>query len=805
MSLQMKNPFLFIILLQFFSNLLISSKAQTQSSLNKGSSQLVENYDQPFLVSQDGTFACGFYPDPVGVNVFYFSIWFTNSIEKTVVWTANRDSPVNGHGSKIKFGRDGNLFLRDFNGSEVWSTSTGGSSASTISLHDSGNLVINDRKGNTLWQSFDSPTDTLLPYQPLTKGKRVISAMVKGEIGSGYYSLYFDNDNVLRLMYDGPVISSTYWPNKPLDNVFQNGRTTYNSTRIAVLDRMGQFISSDGFSVSASDLGSGIRRLRMEYDGNFRMYSLNMSDGSWVVSWEALPELCQVHGLCGENGICDYLGDQMRCSCLPGYEMKNPNNWNEGCRPKFTYSCNKIQSRFVQIPQVDFYGFDLAYKEKISYDDCVELCLQNCTCTGFSYRLTGAGFCYPKGTLFNGYRSPNFPGSFYLRLPTDSNDSILSTSSKLDCTNNRSDILLGSPSMFGASQSNTTWTYMFTFIGILGALEILFLVIGWWYLFRDRDVPQSVEEGYKMISYQFRQFTYEELKDVTGKFKEEIGRGHTGVVYRGILDDKRVVAVKKLSDVSQGEEEFWAEVSVIGRINHINLVRMWGFCSERRHRLLVYEHLENQSLDKILFENERTLQWKERFKIALGIAKGLVYLHHECLEWIIHCDVKPENILLTRDFEPKIADFGLVKLTKRGEAGLNISEMRGTMGYMAPEWVLNLPITSKVDVYSYGVVLIEIIMGIRVTTSLSSDTKGGMQNFVSEVRHFLECNDEPEIAGLVDPKLRGQLDWAQLITMLRVATSCVEEERNRRPTMDEVVKDLMAFEERDDEPSSSSW
>ncbi|KAJ4750243.1 Serine/threonine-protein kinase [Rhynchospora pubera] len=256
----MKNSFLFIILLQFFSILLISSKAQPQSSLNKGSSQLVEHYDQPFLVSQDGTFACGFYPDPVGVNVFYFSIWLTNSIEKTVAWTANRDSPVNGHGSKIKFGRDGNLFLRDFNGSEVWSTSTGGSSASTISLHDSGNLVINDRK----------------------------------------------------------------------------------------------------------------------------------------VSWEALPELCQVHGLCGENGICDYLGDQMRCSCLPGYEMKNPNNWNEGCRPKFTYSCNKIQSRFVQIPQVDFYGFDLAYKEKISYDDCEQLCLQNCTCTGFSYRLTGAGFCYPK-------------------------------------------------------------------------------------------------------------------------------------------------------------------------------------------------------------------------------------------------------------------------------------------------------------------------------------------------------------------------------------------------------------------------
>ncbi|KAJ4820601.1 Serine/threonine-protein kinase [Rhynchospora pubera] len=307
-----------------------------------------------------------------------------------------------------------------------------------------------------------------------------------------------------------------------------------------------------------------------------------------------------------------------------------------------------------------------------------------------------------------------------------------------------------------------------------------------------------------MISSQFKRFTYEELKDITGKFKEEIGRGYTGVVYRGILDDKGVVAVKQLTDVTQGEEEFWAEVSVIGRINHINLVRMWGFCSERRHRLLVYEHLENQSLDKHLFENEKTLTWKERLKITLGIAKGLAYLHHECLEWIIHCDVKPENILLARDFEPKIADFGLSKLTKRGGAGLNISQMRGTIGYMAPEWVLNLPITSKVDVYSYGVVLLEIVLGTRVSNLVLDYTEAGMPSFVSEVRSFLECKDEPRIADMVDPKLRGQYDSEQLITMIRVATSCLEEERNRRPTMDEVVRDLIALEESEDE-LSYSW
>jgi serine/threonine protein kinase len=210
------------------------------------------------------------------------------------------------------------------------------------------------------------------------------------------------------------------------------------------------------------------------------------------------------------------------------------------------------------------------------------------------------------------------------------------------------------------------------------------------------------------------------------------------------LDDKRVVTVKELTDITQGEEEFWAEVSVIGRINHTNLVRMFGFCSESKHRLLLYEHTENQSLDKHLFENSIILQWRERLDAALGTAKGLVYLHHECLEWIIHCDVKPENILLTRNFEPKIADFGLAKLTKRDGPGFDFSHMRGTMGYKVPEWTLSLPITSKADVYSYGVVL-----------------------------------------------------------LLHIAVTCLEEEINQRPIMDEVVKELIVLAERDEYFSNS--
>ncbi|KAM0953476.1 putative protein kinase RLK-Pelle-SD-2b family [Dioscorea sansibarensis] len=154
----------------------------------------------------------------------------------------------------------------------------------------------------------------------------------------------------------------------------------------------------------------------------------------------------------------------------------------------------------------------------------------------------------------------------------------------------------------------------------------------------------------------------------------------------------------------------------------MNLGRIWGFCSEGSHRFLVSEYMENGSLDRHLFSEfehnsgkSTLLEWRKRFQIVVGVAKGLAYLHDECLEWVIHCDVKPENILLDCHFEPKLTDFGLAKLVKRAGIPSVVSRIRGTRGYIAPEWVSCLPITAKVDVYSYGVVLLELLMGTRVS------------------------------------------------------------------------------------------
>ncbi|KAL2920860.1 putative receptor protein kinase ZmPK1 [Bienertia sinuspersici] len=182
-----------------------------------------------------------------------------------------------------------------------------------------------------------------------------------------------------------------------------------------------------------------------------------------------------------------------------------------------------------------------------------------------------------------------------------------------------------------------------------------------------------MEDGYHAISNQFRSFSYNELNNATREFKEVLERGGFGDVYKGILDDDRAVAVKKLGNVVQGEEEFWAEVSTIGKIYHMNLARMWGFCSEKKHRLLVYEYVENGSLDKHLFLPKTRLGWKDR----------------------------------------------------GGHGSSEMIRIRGTKGYMAPEWAINLPITAKVDVYSYGVVILELVNGIRLSTWVMDDEQLG--------------------------------------------------------------------------------
>ncbi|XP_048546237.1 G-type lectin S-receptor-like serine/threonine-protein kinase At2g19130 [Triticum urartu] len=311
-------------------------------------------------------------------------------------------------------------------------------------------------------------------------------------------------------------------------------------------------------------------------------------------------------------------------------------------------------------------------------------------------------------------------------------------------------------------------------MGVLTAIFV-YLVLLW----RSRnklsqELPLRSDSSLKIFSNM-------QIKKATKNFSEKIGEGGFGCFYKGALAGFSLVAVKRLKCIGQGEKQFRAEVQTIGIINHINLVRLFGFCAKGRKRLLVYEYMENGSLSSHLFSKSSTiLSWDLRYQIALGTARGLAYLHEECKECIMHCDMKPDNVLLDAKFCPKIADFGMAKLLGR-DFSRALTTMRGTIGYLAPEWISGLPITHKTDVYSYGMMLLEIISGRRNSEKIKEGKFTYFPIFAA-----IKVN-EGDAMCLLDSRLEGQADVEQLSRACRIACWCIQDAEDHRPMMGQVV------------------
>ncbi|EEF43245.1 putative serine/threonine-protein kinase [Ricinus communis] len=283
-------------------------------------------------------------------------------------------------------------------------------------------------------------------------------------------------------------------------------------------------------------------------------------------------------------------------------------------------------------------------------------------------------------------------------------------------------------------------------------------------------------------------FSYNQLRSATNNFHltNKIGRGGFGIVYKGTLKDGRQIAVKTLSAQSkQGMREFLNEINTLSRVRHPNLVELIGCCVLGANRILVYEYVENNSLERALLGSQNTnttLDWGKRSAICFGIAKGLAFLHEELVPHIVHRDIKASNVLLDKEYNPKIGDFGLAKLFPDDITHIS-TRIAGTTGYLAPEYAMGGPLTMKADVYSFGILILEIISG----RSSSKPSCGGMEKLLLE--WAWELYEGGKLLELVDPQL-GEFPEEEVIRHMKVALFCTQEVGSRRPLMSQVVEML---------------
>ncbi|GLT80408.1 hypothetical protein SLA2020_518490 [Shorea laevis] len=307
---------------------------------------------------------------------------------------------------------------------------------------------------------------------------------------------------------------------------------------------------------------------------------------------------------------------------------------------------------------------------------------------------------------------------------------------------------------------------------------------------------RKIDEGIRTVSAgtnTWRIFTYDELYAATNGFSEDykLGEGGFGSVYWGKTTDGLQIAVKKLKAMNlKAEMEFAVEVEVLGRVKHKNLLRLRGYCAGTDQRLIVYDFMPNLSLLSHLhgqFTGEVQLDWKRRMNIAIGSAEGILYLHHELTPHIIHRDIKASNVLLDSNFKPLVADFGFAKLIPEGVSHMT-TRVKGTLGYLAPEYAMWGKVSESCDVYSFGILLLELITGRKPIEKL----RGGVKRTVTEWAEPLIS--QGRFRDLVDPKIRGNFDENQLKQAINVAALCVQSEPAKRPNMKEVVSMLKGYD-----------
>ncbi|KAL1336071.1 hypothetical protein AAHE18_10G034700 [Arachis hypogaea] len=767
--------YLIIIVISFFFFIIPSTSSDTLT----GTQNLTTNQT---LLSQNQSFVLGFFR---GSNTnYYLGIWYNNINPQTIIWVANRDNPIDNSTGYLKIGENGNFVLLNSPGNPAWSSNQTSAKNPVLQLLDTGNLVLKDseQSNNYLWQSFDYPTDTLLPGMKLGWDfdtgieKYLTSWKVAGEDPSS-------GDYTYKLDYRGlPEI----FMRRNQTIIYRTG--PWNGERFSGVPKMNT--DTDSIVFSFSDDAHGVFYYFSPSGtllcGELQRWTWTESSESWNEFWYAPADQCDHYRECGPYGVCDNNASPV-CTCMKGFSPKNPQAWNlrdgsDGCVRNTGLNCST--DKFLHLENMKLPETSSVFINKsMTLDECGSLCKRNCSCTAYAnidIRNGGSGCVMWLGQLIDIRVYATYGQDLFVRLAAAD---IGSTSSN---KNHRAVLAIG-----------ITLTAL---VLVLGLVAVCYLrkkrqqsSRGFVHRSPDSLMNEVVSSrGYlgderNMDDIELPLFDCDTLTMATNNFSQDnkLGEGGFGSVYMGRLIEGRKIAVKRLSKNSgQGIEEFKNEAKLIVKLQHRNLVRLLGCCIENDEKMLVYEYMENRGLDSILFDKSESrvlLDWERRFNIIYGIARGLLYLHQDSRFRIIHRDLKISNILLDNEMIPKISDFGMARIFDKDQTQAKTLRVVGTYGYMSPEYAMDGNFSVKSDVFSFGVMVLEIITGKKNREFYSDNDE---LNLLGNVwRHW----HEGTALTLLDPSIVNSYTEAEVVRCIHIGLLCVQEHAEDRPTMSSVI------------------
>ncbi|XP_030930947.1 G-type lectin S-receptor-like serine/threonine-protein kinase At4g03230 [Quercus lobata] len=767
------------------------------------------------LVSAGKRFELGFFtPSGSSKHGRYVGIWYYKSSPMVVVWVANRIEPVPSKTTgAFTISENGDLQVLD-NTKMLWSAKIGGSTSfnRTVKLLDSGNLVLIEGQAGSetiLWQSFENPTDTFLPGMKMNAEMTLTSWKSQVDPAPGSYTFRQDQDRGNQYKIENRAIP--YWKSGLSGELFNSDNNLIFTAISNLLSNSAPGTGKSNFTIKNKTLTSTTpgrfdyyrMRLVMDLDGHIKLYKLDndTAPASWSLTRMEPRDNCSVLNACGSFGSCNIEKSPM-CNCLDGFQPKALNHWNsgfysEGCTRNYSICHKGDNFTMLNITGVGTEGGNGIYKQ--SAHECRVECLSDCRCLAYSFQSTemsrtkaNTATCWIWSEDVNNIQESNDGGSDARELYVRVGLSVIDDHTKSE----------------GSSYKKKQ------FDPIILMIIATLMVIACCYFYYFTRKKKSVNRERNQANAAFRLYDSErQVKDLidSGQFREDdkkgidvpsfdlksilaatdyfsdakkLGQGGFGPVYKGSFPGGQEIAIKRLSSGSgQGLEEFKNEVVLIAKLQHRNLVRLLGYCIEGDEKLLLYEYMPNKSLDSFLFDRTLCvlLNWKIRFEIILGIARGLLYLHQDSRLRIIHRDLKTSNVLLDEEMNPKISDFGLARIYGGKQTEATTTRVVGTYGYMSPEYALDGFFSIKSDAFSFGVVVLEVISGKRNTGFHQSE------HGLSLLGYAWKLWREGKAVDLMDQTIHETCNADEFLRCVNIGLLCVQEDPSDRPTMSNVV------------------